>query len=123
MTLLIKLEQLALLAGCYLASLYSDHAWWLFPAFLLTPDISMLGYAINNRWGAFCYNLFHHQGVAIAVIAAGWMGNQPTVLLAGLILLGHSAMDRVFGYGLKYASGFRDTHLGRIGNTRATTTN
>jgi hypothetical protein len=24
-------------------------------------------------------------------------------------------MDRLFGYGLKYDSGFGDTHLGRIG--------
>ncbi|HET8568702.1 MAG TPA: DUF4260 family protein [Candidatus Limnocylindria bacterium] len=28
-------------------------------------------------------------------------------------------MDRLFGYGLKYPTSFSDTHLGRIGRTRA----
>ncbi len=118
MTRLIRLEQLALLIGCYLASLYLGHAWWLFLALLLVPDISMLGYAINNKWGAVCYNVVHHQGVAVVAIMAGWLAGQPTVILAGLILLGHSAMDRALGYGLKYASGFHDTHLGKIGKSR-----
>lgn len=29
----------------------------------------------------------------------------------------HAAMDRIFGYGLKYEKGFKYTHLGEIGNT------
>lgn len=32
-----------------------------------------------------------------------------------LILAVHIALDRTLGYGLKHESGFRDTHLGRIG--------
>ena len=32
-----------------------------------------------------------------------------------LILLAHIAADRALGYGLKYATGFKDTHLGQIG--------
>ncbi len=78
----------------------------------------MVGYAVNNRWGAVLYNLFHHQGIAMAVIGIGWYTNQSYGLLAGIILLGHSAMDRVFGYGLKYTTGFQDTHLGKIGPTK-----
>ncbi len=35
------------------------------------------------------------------------------------IQLGHSAMDRVFGYGLKYTTGFQDTHLGKIGKAKS----
>ena len=27
----------------------------------------------------------------------------------------HRAVDRLLGYGLKYATDFRDTHLGRVG--------
>jgi Domain of unknown function (DUF4260) len=34
----------------------------------------------------------------------------------GLLWAFHVAGDRVLGYGLKFASGFQDTHLGRIGN-------
>ena len=36
-------------------------------------------------------------------------------LVAGLIWIAHVGFDRALGYGLKYASGFGDTHLGRIG--------
>lgn len=115
MNRMLKLEQTALLIACYAVSLQLGHQWWLFPALLLLPDISMVGYAVNNRWGAVLYNFFHHQGVAVAVIGAGWYTHQPYVLLAGIILLGHSAMDRALGYGLKYATGFQDTHLGKIG--------
>ncbi|GGG74625.1 hypothetical protein GCM10007415_02690 [Parapedobacter pyrenivorans] len=112
---LLQLEQAALMVACYFVSLHLGYAWWLFFVLLLLPDISMVGYAIDNKWGAALYNLFHHQGVAIAVIGIGWFVNQEYVLLAGIILLGHSAMDRLFGYGLKYNSGFQDTHLGKIG--------
>ncbi len=112
---LLQLEQAALLVACYYTSLQLGYAWWLFFALLLLPDLSMVGYAINNKWGAVLYNLFHHQGVAALVIGIGWYVVHPALLLAGVILLGHSAMDRVFGYGLKYASSFQDTHLGKIG--------
>jgi Domain of unknown function (DUF4260) len=30
-------------------------------------------------------------------------------------LIAHIGFDRMLGYGLKYASGFGDTHLSRIG--------
>jgi len=33
----------------------------------------------------------------------------------GIILFGHSSMDRMFGYGLKLGQGFKYTHLGIIG--------
>jgi hypothetical protein len=33
-----------------------------------------------------------------------------------LIWLAHIGLDRALGYGLKYGSGFRDTHLGRLGS-------
>lgn len=35
----------------------------------------------------------------------------------GIILFGHSNMDRIFGCGLKYADSFRHTHLGMLGST------
>jgi uncharacterized protein DUF4260 len=39
----------------------------------------------------------------------------PWLSLVGTILLGHSSLDRVFGYGLKYPDAFQNTHLGVIG--------
>jgi hypothetical protein len=41
------------------------------------------------------------------------------VTAAGAILVAHSGMDRMMGYGLKLPSSFKDTHLGRItGSTK-----
>jgi hypothetical protein len=37
--------------------------------------------------------------------------------LAGIILLGHSSLDRVLGYGMKYTDSFRLTHLDWIGGS------
>lgn len=91
-------------------------AWWAWIGLFLAPDSSMIGYAINNKAGAFLYNLFHHQLIAIAVWALGILLHQPYIQLAGLVLLGHSSLDRALGYGLKKEEGFKHTHLGVMGN-------
>jgi hypothetical protein len=44
------------------------------------------------------------------------LANQP-LQLTGLILFGHSSMDRVLGYGMKYSDSFQHTHLGMIGKS------
>ena len=93
------------------------HSWWWFLGLILLPDIGMLGYAFGNRIGAAVYNLFHHRGVAILVYFAGMYLWAPVLQLAGTILFAHVAMDRMFGYGLKYDNGFKYTHLGEIGKS------
>ncbi|TDO21264.1 DUF4260 domain-containing protein [Pedobacter duraquae] len=89
-------------------------AWWIWIPIFLAPDLSMLGYLINNKIGAYSYNLFHHQLVAIVIAATGMLLQLPYVELAGLVLLGHSSLDRVMGYGLKFTTGFGFTHLGTV---------
>ena len=115
MKTIIKLEELAMfLLSIYLFSLL-HFTWWWYALLILTPDISMIGYLVNNRVGANCYNLVHHKGIAILVYITGAYIQNETVQLAGLILFGHSSMDRMMGYGLKYYEGFSFTHLGIIG--------
>ncbi len=75
----------------------------------------MIGYLINSKAGAYTYNLLHHRGLAVVIVLLGYYFNLPWVLFAGYILFSHVAMDRVFGYGLKYEKGFKFTHLGEIG--------
>ncbi len=87
---------------------------WIWVLLFFSPDISMLGYAVNAKAGAFCYNLFHHKGVAILLVAAGYGMQKEVVLAAGLLLFAHASFDRIWGYGLKYATGFKDTHLGSL---------
>ncbi len=90
------------------------YAWWWLPALFLLPDLSMLGYLAGPRVGALCYNVAHHKALALAVGGTGWFLHSNPLLLAGTVLLFHSSFDRVLGYGLKYATGFRDTHLGTL---------
>lgn len=117
MTSIIKFEELGQLALAVLLFSQLDYAWWVFPACLLLPDLSMIGYLANPRIGALLYNIFHHKLLAIACIAIGYWLDEPLASLAGVILLGHSAMDRALGYGLKYSDSFKNTHMGRIGKT------
>lgn len=115
MKTLLKLEELAEVLLALVVFTHLPYAWWVLPATFLLPDLSMAGYLAGPRTGAFCYNIAHHKAVAIAVGLAGWGLAQPVLLLAGTILLFHSAADRLLGYGLKHTTGFRDTHLGRVG--------
>jgi len=112
---IIKLEELVLfLFGIYLFN-QLNYVWWWFLVLLLTPDLSMIGYLFGNTSGAMSYNLFHHRGFAIAVYFLGVYFMNTSLQLAGIILFSHTAMDRALGYGLKYTSSFKHTHLGEIG--------
>ncbi|GAA4494865.1 DUF4260 domain-containing protein [Hymenobacter ginsengisoli] len=117
---LLKLEELAQLLLAVFVFAHLPYAWWVLPATFLLPDLSMLGYLAGPRVGAASYNLAHHKALAIAV--AGWVLGQPVLVLVGTVLLFHSAFDRLLGYGLKYSTGFQDTHLGRVGKTTAAAT-
>ncbi|WP_316635165.1 DUF4260 domain-containing protein [uncultured Flavobacterium sp.] len=115
MKTILKLEELGLfILGIYLFSLLS-YQWWWFLVLILAPDLSMIGYAFGNKTGAFLYNLFHHKAIAILLYIIGCYLKIEIVQLTGIILLAHSAMDRILGYGLKYEKGFKYTHLGEIG--------
>jgi hypothetical protein len=77
----------------------------------------MLAYAAGNKAGGTVYNLFHHKAVSIVLFIVGLLFIEKNLQIAGIILFGHSAMDRVLGYGLKYLNGFKYTHLGVIGKS------
>ena len=94
---------------------YWKTPWWCYLLMILGPDISMLVYLINNKAVAFCYNLFHHKRLAVLIFLAGLYVVSDIFVVAGVILFGHSSMDRMFGYGLKYEEGLKFTHLGTIG--------
>lgn len=113
---LIRLEELFLLILAFFLFTRLTFAWWLFPLLLLTPDLGMLGYLLGPKVGAYSYNLVHHRGLAVALYIGGILASLPVLQMAGLIIFGHSSMDRAFGYGLKYPDSFQHTHLGWIGN-------
>jgi hypothetical protein len=112
---IIKLEEAAMFAVC-LFGLYVLHAeWYWYIIILFGPDISMIGYLLGSHVGAGIYNIFHHKGFACFVFAIGIFTDTPLLEIIGIILFGHSSMDRMFGYGLKLNRGFKYTHLGVIG--------
>lgn len=112
MSQLLKLEEL----GQFLLSIILfnqlEYSWWVFFVCILLPDVSMVGYLFNSRAGAWFYNFFHHKLVAIVVWGLGFGLHHSLLCLAGVILFGHSSMDRAFGYGLKFNDSFHHTHLG-----------
>jgi hypothetical protein len=87
--------------------------WLIFAALFLVPDFSMAGYLVNRQAGAHAYNLGHtYLAPAVLALAGFVMGTQHPAVL-GLVWVAHIGFDRVLGFGLKYASGFGDTHLKR----------
>ena len=112
---IIQLEELAMfLLSIYLFAQLS-FAWWWFLVLILAPDLSMIGYAFGSKTGAIVYNTFHHKALAIALFVFGTYQHNEIIQLVGIILFGHSSLDRMLGYGLKTFDGFKSTHLGEIG--------
>src|SRR5437868_9129055 len=111
---IIQLEEFAMFGLAIYALIFFHAEWWCYPLLLLGPDLSMIGYTAGNKIGAVCYNLFHHKGIAIALFIMGLLSKNEVVQLTGIILYGHSSMDRMLGYGLKLNEGFKYTHLGMI---------
>ncbi|TYP99433.1 uncharacterized protein DUF4260 [Tenacibaculum adriaticum] len=112
----LKIEELAQFIFGILLFSQTEYAWWIFPAFILLPDIGMVGYLFNTKIGAITYNLFHNKAIALTILVTGmFILKNEFYTLIGVILFSHSAMDRFFGYGLKYPDSFKNTHLGKIG--------
>jgi hypothetical protein len=118
MKTIIKLEELGeFLFSIYLFSLLT-FPWWFYPLFFFAPDLSMLGYILNPRFGAIIYNLIHHKAIALGLFVLGSLLHIPIISLVGVIFLGHSSLDRVLGYGLKFSNSFNNTNLGVIGRSQ-----
>lgn len=115
---LLKLEELVMLLLSIFLLLNGNAAWYWYLLILLGPDVSMLAYLINNKFGAAIYNLFHHKGVAILLFLTGMYLNHDLLIQSGVVLFGHASLDRLAGYGLKYNRGFAFTHLCIIGKNK-----
>ncbi len=112
--LLLQVEGAAvLLAACLLY--HQMHGSWLwFAVLFLTPDLSMLGYLADKRVGALFYNLVHTYSVPVLAFSALWFSGETAYYWLVLIWLAHIGLDRMVGYGLKYETAFKDTHLQRV---------
>jgi hypothetical protein len=113
-SILLRTEGAALFA----LSVYFYHlvgmGWGLFLLLFLWPDLFMLGYLRNVSLGASLYNLVHVEVFPVLLAGIAYAQHGVTLLGFALIWLAHIAVDRAFGFGLKYPTLFKDTHLQRV---------
>jgi hypothetical protein len=98
---LIKLEELTLVVLAFYLFLALDYAWWWFPLLFFAPDVGMIGYLINSKLGAVTYSFSHHKALAILLYLFGGFTQLPVLQLAGLVMFGHSSLDRALGFELQ----------------------
>jgi Domain of unknown function (DUF4260) len=111
---MLRVEGATLLATSVLLYWLNGGSWVMFALLLFVPDLSMLGYLAGTRVGAATYNVFHAYPLPGGVAMLGLIGGSPLAVAVALIWLAHIGLDRMLGYGLKYPTEFKDTHLGRV---------
>jgi len=108
---LLRVEGLAVLVGSLVLYFDAGFGWLLLLLLILAPDLSMLGYLGGPAVGSLTYDVVHTYALPIALGVVGVLGESDTAMQLALIWLAHIGMDRLVGYGLKYPTGFKDTHL------------
>lgn len=84
---IIAIEEIGLFLLALFGFYYLPFSWWVFPVLLLTPDLGMIGYAINPKIGAVIYNIVHHKALAIAFFMVGFYLSSSTFHLRALFYL------------------------------------
>ena len=87
-------------------------SWILFAVLFLAPDLFMFGYLAGPRVGSALYNLGHFLVLPVLLLALAL--HRHALMAPALIWLAHIFFDRMLGYGLKYPTAFKATHLQRI---------
>ena len=111
---LLRLEGLALFAGALIVYFDQGFGWLLLVVLVLVPDLSFAGYLAGPRAGSWIYNAAHTTLGPIALGAVLVLSNTDWCIQLALIWLAHIGLDRLLGYGLKYPTAFKDTHLSRV---------
>lgn len=112
--LLLRLEGAVALGAALAAYFHYEHPWWLLLALVLAPDLTFVGYVAGPRVGAAFYNAAHSYAGPLVVLGAGILADSSVAVAVALIWIVHVGGDRALGYGLKYPTAFKDTHLQRV---------
>jgi hypothetical protein len=113
-TILLKAEGLALAVLAIYFYWRIGDSWLLFVVLILAPDLSFFGYLAGPKVGAVVYNTVHAEVLPAVLLAAGVLTGSSLPIGLALIWLAHIGGDRLFAYGLKYPTEFKDTHLQRV---------
>jgi hypothetical protein len=111
---LLRIEGLALFMGALAVYFHQDYGWVLLVVLALAPDLSFAGYLGGTKVGAWTYNAAHTTIGPIILGSYGVLGDCDRCVQLALIWLVHIGIDRLLGYGLKYPTAFKDTHLQRV---------
>jgi hypothetical protein len=111
---LLRAEGLAVLVAALALYFDSGYGWLLLVVLALAPDLSMAGYLAGPRAGAIAYDAAHTYVLPVALAVAGVLAGSDLAVQLALIWLAHVGADRLLGYGLKYPTHFKDTHLQRV---------
>jgi hypothetical protein len=111
---LLHAEGVAVAAAAIALYFNAGYPWWLLLALALAPDVAMIGFAAGPRVGATAYDLAHTYVLPVLLAAIGVLADAELAIQVGLIWAMHIGVDRAIGYGLKYPTGFKDTHLQRV---------
>lgn len=112
--MLLHAEGLLVLAASCFAYWKLGGSWSYFALLFLAPDLSMMGYLAGRKIGALSYNSAHTYIAPAGLAAAAYVADGTKWLWLAAIWSAHIGFDRLLGYGLKYSTGFKDTHLHRI---------
>ena len=111
---LLRLEGLAVAAGALVLYFDAGYGWLALVLLALAPDLSALGFLAGPRAGTVAYDLAHTYVWPVALGVGGLLAGSGTAVQVALIWLVHIGVDRLLGYGLKYPTSFKDTHLQRV---------
>ena len=112
--LLLHVEGAVVAVSAVALYLHLGYPWWLLLVLALAPDLSRVGYAAGPTVGAVAYDAAHTYAIPVALALIGVFADAELAVQVGLIWAAHIGVDRAIGYGLKYRTGFADTHLQRV---------
>ena len=110
----LRLEAVAVFVAGLLVWIALNGGWPRFALGFLLPDLALLAYLIGPRAGAGVYNVLHSYVIPAVLAIIGATFDQTPLLLVGALWTSHIGFDRMLGLGLKYPTGFSDTHLGQV---------
>ncbi|AST96280.1 Uncharacterised protein [Niallia circulans] len=111
---IVRVENGVAFALCFYIYIQLGFPIWLFFVLLLVPDITMIGYALNEKIGATVYNIGHSFTLPLLLTLFSFYFSNDNLLLISIIWIAHIFMDRLFGFGLKYQESFKNTHIQRL---------
>lgn len=111
---LLHLEGFAVVVAACIFYRELGASWLWFAGLFLAPDLLMIGYVFGKKAGARAYNAGHTYAAPFLLWLVVYLAHQPALFPVCVIWVAHIGFDRLIGFGLKYETGFKDTHLAKV---------